>query len=274
MRPFLIGALALPIAAVGCNFAATSGDFHSMGLLVTSEAAYAGLPLALPPAASFLPASADLSADFPAPGDQGRQDSCVAWAAGYALKSYQERVDKAWSLADDSHLMSPSFIFNQIKAGDGSIGSYMEDALNLLLIKGVCSLATMPYDFTDDSRQPSPAAFAEAASYKISSWSRINQDSVADIKGFILDGKPVLVGIKVFHDFDTLSPSNPVYDSDAKSSRGSHAIVLLGYDDSMQAFKFINSWGKGWGLGGYGWLAYALVPSAVISGYVAVDAAP
>lgn len=39
-------------------------------------------------------------------------------------------------------------------------------------------------------------------------------------------------------------------------SSGWHAICLVGFDDSRQAFKFINSWGFLWGLGGYGYISY------------------
>ena len=40
---------------------------------------------------------------------------------------------------------------------------------------------------------------------------------------------------------------------------GWHAIVLTGFDDDMNAFKFKNSWGKKWGEEGYGWLPYEYV---------------
>jgi C1A family cysteine protease len=32
---------------------------------------------------------------------------------------------------------------------------------------------------------------------------------------------------------------------------GGHAVQCSGYDDTLQAFLFKNSWGLGWGLGGY-----------------------
>ncbi|MBK8658426.1 MAG: hypothetical protein IPN22_06025 [Bacteroidetes bacterium] len=35
-----------------------------------------------------------------------------------------------------------------------------------------------------------------------------------------------------------------------------HAIVLVGYNDSLQAFKFMNSAGDTWGDQGYGWIRY------------------
>ncbi len=35
-----------------------------------------------------------------------------------------------------------------------------------------------------------------------------------------------------------------------------HAILLVGWDDSKGAWKIKNSWGTGWGYGGYGWVKY------------------
>ncbi len=35
-----------------------------------------------------------------------------------------------------------------------------------------------------------------------------------------------------------------------------HTVLLVGWDDSKGAWKIKNSWGTGWGYGGYGWIKY------------------
>jgi hypothetical protein len=259
MRKAQANSLLLAVA-FGASFASTSCrstisdlKLHTTGLLVSALSIYESLPLTRPSVnLDGLPASIDLSSDFPSPGDQGQQNSCAAWAVGYGLKSYQAYMDKSWSLAD---------------------GCYMEDALHLLLVKGDCSLATMPYNSSDSSTQPSRQAFSEAKLYRISSWSRTSRDSVADIRGFLANNQPVLIGIEAFPEFDALDASNPIYDSASGSSRGDRAMILIGHDDSKRAPKFMNCWGSEWGLNGYGWIAYDLVPYVVVVGYVATDVA-
>ncbi|MDQ3011124.1 MAG: hypothetical protein M3X11_10545, partial [Acidobacteriota bacterium] len=40
-----------------------------------------------------------------------------------------------------------------------------------------------------------------------------------------------------------------------------HAVLLLGWDDSKKAWLLLNSWGTGWGEGGYMWLPGAATTS-------------
>nr|WP_243455289.1 C1 family peptidase [Meiothermus sp. CFH 77666] len=40
---------------------------------------------------------------------------------------------------------------------------------------------------------------------------------------------------------------------------GDHAMLMVGYDDSKQAFRVKNSWGSGWNEGGYVWMSYEFV---------------
>src|SRR5689334_11121609 len=86
---------------------------YQAGMLFEKTEKLAGIPLASTPAGgNELPPSVDLSASMPAVGNQGQQQSCVAWSVAYALKSYQEKVETG-----KQDLFSPSFIYNQINNG-------------------------------------------------------------------------------------------------------------------------------------------------------------
>ena len=220
-----------------------------------------------------VPSSVDLSADNPPPGDQGRQGSCVGWAVAYAMKSYQERIERDWPLTNNGHVFSPAYVYNQIKLPGG--GAYMFDAFSLLVDQGVASLATMPYNPNDDRTQPGAAARREAADYKIADWGVVLRTShttfVREIKRHLAANTPVVIGIHTYPDFFNLDEANPVYDDASGFSRGGHAIVIVGYDDARSAFKIINSWGTDWGLDGYGWIDYDASERLIRVAYTADD---
>ena len=44
---------------------------------------------------------------------------------------------------------------------------------------------------------------------------------------------------------------------------GGHAVVAIGYDDKAKAFIIRNSWGRSWGVKGYGTLPYAYFEEAL-----------
>lgn len=217
------------------------------------------------------PISIDLSSNFPTPGDQGRQSSCVGWATAYALKSYQEKVEIGWSLNTNTHLFSPAFIYNQIVIGQDQ-GAYIHKALDLAVSKGISTLSTMPYSDTDYTTAPSSAALSEAASYKAASWSRVNDTS--QIKAALANRKPVVCGITIYTSFYQLSGADAVYNTASGQNLGGHAVTIVGYDDNKYngAFKIINSWSTNWGDNGYFWLPYSFASTIMSEAYVLEDA--
>ncbi|HET6488081.1 MAG TPA: C1 family peptidase, partial [Spirochaetia bacterium] len=118
----------------------------------------------------------------------------------------------------------------------------------------------------------SPQAVREAAHYRISQWSSINQGSVQEMKSFLAEGVPIVAGLRVYQDFRDLDRDNPVYDNDAGQRMADHAVVIIGYDDDRSAFEVLNSWGTSWGIDGYGWIAYDFTLSVIQEAYVALDA--
>ena len=191
------------------------------------------------------------------------QGSCTAWSVAYALKSHQEELKRGWGVKNSAHQFSPSFVYNQLCGGVDN-GIYISSAMSLIVSMGVCSLASFPYNDYDFTTQPTSPQRIEALEYKAISWNTIVGGDA--IKTRLAEGDGVVIGISVYPDF-SLNNSNPIYDIKYGPLIGYHAICLVGYDDSLQAYKFMNSWGSTYGNGGYGWISYDMLYDPDISIY-------
>lgn len=227
---------------------------------------YNGAVLGAPGSNPTLPSWVDLSADYPLPGDQGQQNSCVGWSLGYAIRTYQERVENGWSLEPVEHRFSPSYIYNQLNGGE-DLGIPYKDGLNLLVDQGVATLARMPYNSRDFVTQPSAAARQEASQFKAKSWKPVN--GVLEVKSALANHLSVFMVIQLLDDIYGLSGPDSVYNTFGGAWQTGHGVAAVGYDDNRYggAFKIINSWGQNWGDGGYFWMPYTATNSIVATPY-------
>jgi hypothetical protein len=247
---------------------------YSLGLITADPADIARLPsIRHVLSVGGLPSSTDLSAKMPAVGNQGGEGSCVAWALAYAMRGYEAREDVWSSIApqttDPALNFSPSFVYNQLAHGKDT-GITIPAALTLLEQKGAATLADMPYVAGQFTTQPPAAAFADAVHYKLSSFGSIAPTDLTSMKAQLAAGIPVLLAIKVYSNLYALK-SNQVYTGISGTYEGGHAVSLVGYDDTKQTFKFINSWGTGWGTAGYGTISYPGLSQVVVEAYSAID---
>jgi hypothetical protein len=221
----------------------------------------------LPPRIDPLPTVVDLRPNLPPPGDQGRQNSGVAWAAA-ALKSYYAGRRGKWDVQFTRFQFSPSWIYNQQNGGvDG--GMRPSSALDLLVKQGADSVDFFPYDASDFSTKPDAPSLARANRFTGARWHTLDPATEV-LKLAIAQLRPVMVTLPVHPDFDELSAANPVYDDLVGDLRGYHTVVIVGFDDHRGGFCVLNSWGRSWGEGGYGWLAYELT-SYVQAAYLLED---
>jgi hypothetical protein len=256
---------------------------HPLGVRPDSRERVAAKRLAPAPASDVIlvPVIVDFSAELPGPGNQGSQGSCVGWAVGYGAKSFHEVVEEGWSPDSSQHQFSPSWIYNQINGGVDN-GSSIGDAMSLLVAQGADTLHDFGYDDDNYTRQPDADSYQRAWHYRAASWNTLNV-TVPDLKAQLADGNVIVIGFAVLPDFDALNgSSNKVYDTAAGTRgdchtapcvRGYHAVAIVGYDDDVQAFRFINSWGDDYGDDGYGWIAYSFItdPDLDLSAYVLND---
>ena len=219
-----------------------------------------------------IPASVDLQSKFPPIGDQGEYGTCVVWAVGYNLKTALNGIDNQWTasqLAQTSNITSPKDLFWAISSSDKGRdcnGTQFEAAMDQLISRGGASLATVPYSNMGNCSQTPPSNWTqEATSNKLVNYRKIADKSnaasmtVDNFKGYLAEGRPIAIGVKLGDRFMRWN-SSAVIDYDTYQNPGMqhayHAMVLSGYSDSKGAFKLVNTWGKSWGDNGTIWVDY------------------
>ncbi|TJZ99678.1 peptidase C1 [Bacillus thuringiensis] len=219
---------------------------------------------------NLLPDQVDLRPYFPEVRNQGKFGTCVPFAMT-ALREYYIARDGGARGSEITYL-SPSYMYYPNGPKDGM---YIESALQILKREGVPPETERIYDINPDNIEQfkqSVTTFQKqnASPYKISSYQVIRQTNMINkIKQALANQEPVLVGIQVYPNFDA-TPSNgivpPVIE---KKSRGGHALVLVGYDETKEWFIVRNSWGTKFGDNGYAYIQYqTLLDMTDSMGYV------
>jgi hypothetical protein len=158
--------------------------------------------------------------------------------------------------------LSSLYIYTRCKQEDGvpgQEGTYIRTANGIALHEGTPPEELLPYSLLKYCLAfpaITPALIQAAAPYKIKAYARIY--SLDELKQALAAGKIVVAGVYVTDSFMRWGgtgsigvPEGAIY--------GGHAVVFCGYDDSRQAIRGVNSWGKKWGDNGFFWLDYANV---------------
>lgn len=198
--------------------------------------------------ATFL-ARSGYALQLPGPGDQGSQGSCTAWAVGYAGATQCMRA----SGKSLSAPISPADLFakirNRLSPNACNEGSQINYAMDVLVQEGVTTLDLAPYS------DRACGIASPAKPFNLDGFSRVDAADTVSIRGAVQSGQPVSFGIRVNPAFQALNASNSTWTP--TGSGGGHALTVIGYDDSRQLYKVINSWSTAWGENGYFYISYA-----------------
>ncbi len=224
--------------------------------------------------AEALPSFVDHTPQLPPPYTQGQWGTCYANAAAGILHGLM-LADKA----SDVYLPSRLFIAWNACAAEGRTRA--EDGIASLRntidpIKGIGftdeSSAPAPWSYVDANLNVKPAddCFKEASKHLITSYERIEQNLLS-IKAALAEGHNIICGVIIYPQFESPEAAKTgIIDTpgwlirNLTPSLGGHAIVLVGYDDKTQMFKFRNSWGM-WGDKGYGYLPYDYITNTTLA---------
>ena len=283
-RPTVIGfalacAAAVVVAAVPRHAPAQAAHdpedvVYATGAVFETEEELADKPRT-PLYRNYLPPSADLTDRFPSAGHQGEQSSCVGWAVGYAARSYYNSAPRGGPPLRAHQIPSPAYIYDSIRSPGASCddGSRISDALDLLK-KGVVTHADYPYD-EHRCRRPGAQLVARASKFRIADWRVVDTDRLDQVKAELAGGHPVVIGMRPNRAFHRLRGRKVWRAGMPEEDDGHHAVTVVGYSERRQYFVLMNSWGPGWGDGGFGRIVYDTFRKRVKYGFsMRIEAEP
>jgi len=232
-------------------------------------------------AAATFPASVDLRPWCSPIEDQGQIGSCTANAAIGLLEYFERR-------AFNKHLdASRLFIYKATRnlAGDrGDTGAELRTAMQAIAMFGTPPEKLYPYVESKFDEEPSAFLYSLASNYRATKYYRHDPagsspaKTMEALKTSLVGQLPAMFGTTVYSSFPGIgAPDDPRGDipfpAKTDSVEGGHAMVIVGYNDAHKigtdtgAFIVRNSWGTGWGDGGYGWMPYRYVTSGLANDF-------
>lgn len=126
-----------------------------------------------------------------------------------------------------------------------------------------------PYDGDADHWPPiEPEGIdAQAKALRVRAYQRAS--TVDECRVLLASHHPVQTGFEIDDSWPD-APNGMIPAPDNQTLSGAHSVVLAGYDDGQQTFKFINSWGAAWGDDGYGYLPYSYFQERFLEGWVLI----
>jgi len=202
-----------------------------------------------------LPSVVDLRSLMSPIRDQGQLGACTAFAWCALMESLLLQTHQPLTM------FSPLELYYEERAMEGDIvedaGAQLRTGAKVLKAQGVCPEMDDPYDITQFTTAPTPAALADAASHRITAYYRVS--TLRQLKRTLAWGHPTVIGVDVYESFEadsTIATGNVPMPEPGEQLLGGHAICACGYDDATQTVLIHNSWSDQVGDKGYFRLPY------------------
>lgn len=229
---------------------------------------------------------------LPVVRSQGGIGACASWATTYYVRTWHEAKEHGWVRPDPAvtpeRVANPLYTYS-VQCGGTDEGSTLLGNLQFMTRHGAATYA----DRTSLVHLTLPAEeeWKKGAAWRIQSVQSTqlmgSDAGLAALKEKLANGSPAAIALfwskALAFNYPADGPGidNEVYYSHTTeaylASSPSHAVTLIGYDDTKSyvdgdgvtkygAFLAVNSWGSGWGCydadagsGGFVWFSYDLI---------------
>jgi C1A family cysteine protease len=214
--------------------------------------------------AAQLPPKVDLRALCPPVYDQWQLGSCTG-NASEALFRFQHKKQTGTDF-EGSRL----FAYYGGREAEGSTdtdsGAMIRDVIKAIRKEGICSEQCWPYDIARFADRAPQSCYDEALKHQSLKYHRIN--GLHSMKSCLAQGYPFVFGFSVYESFESPEVARtgmmPMPDP-SEALLGGHAVMAVGYDDTLKMMIVRNSWSDSWGVGGYFWMPQDYVSNPALS---------
>ena len=202
----------------------------------------------------------DLSPYFQRVKNQLDLMSCVSFATG-SIFEYLHKAKLNKGDVDVSELFI--YYYSRVPNVEANVGTFKSNACQVLLERGDCLGKLWSYGSEATGRyklEPSKEAQADASQRKIISAHYVVATHKEALVRTLSHEYPISISILIKASF--LNAKAYYEPNLSESNGGGHCIVIVGYKSdyktpdgrTVEAFKIRNSYGEGWGEGGYSWV--------------------
>lgn len=185
--------------------------------------------------------------------DQGSEGACT----GFGLATVVNYLLLRRKIVPDKNPVSPRMLYEMARRydewpGEKYSGSSARGAMKGWHKHGICSARHWPYDAAAKDAKLNDARTMDAVKRPLGAYFRVNHKDLIAMHCAITE-VGVLYATSVVHKgWDNVGKNGIIPFSEAVD--GAHAFAIVAYD--QRGFWIQNSWGKGWGNGGFALITY------------------
>ncbi|MCC6471931.1 MAG: C1 family peptidase [Alphaproteobacteria bacterium] len=185
--------------------------------------------------------------------DQGQEGACT----GFGLAAVANYLLATHRVVPDLEPVSPAMLYAMARRydewpGETYEGSSARGAMKGWHKHGVCALAQWPYTKGELNGVLDDPRAQDARERPLGAYFRVNSKDIVAIHAAIAEAGIVYATADVHQGWDGVGADGKIVQSSVIT--GGHAFAIVAYD--REGFWIQNSWGSGWGKGGFGHISY------------------
>jgi C1A family cysteine protease len=194
--------------------------------------------------------------------DAGRGSSVLSYMLAACLEYYYNLG------ANYKENLSPDFISLHLR-GEAESFSFGQ-AFHFLGDNGTVSAAILPYGSTQLTQGVHATRHFKIRNYLhlFRNTTRGRQKSF-EVRKALMRGHPVLIELLANDDIYGHTSGQKYLELD-KNGAQAYPLTVVGFDEALEAFEVMSSWGRNWGSNGYIWIRYDDFEEFAQNGFVLV----